>query len=154
MSTILSSASSPTGATLPPTQGWLTDPLDPTTAVPLRRLKSSGSSAAPGSVSFQDTTTEEMGIFYAFGRPNAIIQRGTIQAPTFTLSFLLYGYAERDALDALRTSGHVLLFRSDMGDAFYIVLGPDLTRSILRDSARVTNPLTAISVACTVTDTP
>lgn len=137
------------------TNFWLTDPQDPTAALALHRLGSIGVMSTLNSpISFQLTSTESLGVFYAFGRPNAIVQRGTIQAATFTLNFLLEGAGEAAMFQSLVNRQATLLVRSDMGDAWYVVLGPDVPSSILRAVDRITNPYAVISVTCTVTDRP
>jgi hypothetical protein len=155
MSVVTSNTSAPVGNALIPTNGWLTNPQDTSTAVKLRRVGSIGSmTALSAPISFTDVTTEQMGVFNPLGRANAVIQRGVILAGPFTLNFLLQGYAEREALNILRRSGQTLLVRFDWGDAYYVVLGPDLPRSILRATDRLTTPYTVVSVNCTVTDSP
>lgn len=134
---------------------WLSDPNDPTAALALHRLGSVGVMSTLNSpISFQLTSTESLGVFYAFGRPNAIVQRGTIQAPTFTLNFLLEGAAEAGMFQSLVNRQATLLVRSDMGDAWYVVLGPDVPASTLRAVDRIVNPYTVVSVMCTVVDRP
>ncbi|HEX3539662.1 MAG TPA: hypothetical protein VHT75_04385 [Acidimicrobiales bacterium] len=143
-------------ATVTSTNWWLTDPQDPTTALALHRAGTVAASLSTiqSPISFQKTRTESMGVFYAFGRPNAIVQRGTVQSPSFTLNALIEGAAEAATFLSLCDRQATLLLRSDMGDGWYIAIGPDLPESILRATDRIANPWALASVACTVTDRP
>lgn len=158
--TVTSSPASGT-VTLTSSRWWLTDPLDTTTALALHRTGSVGiltSIQAP--ISFYRTSSEQLGVFYPFGRSTAVIQRGTKKAPVFALNCLLEGYEERATFEALVGSDAAardatLLIRSDMGDSWYVVIGPDIPIGVIRATDRITNPLFVVSAAtCTTTDTP
>lgn len=162
MATITSTASAPVAVTVP-TDNWvLSDPLVAGSGLLLHR---SGQIATAMStiqvpLSFTDSSKEALGVFYGWGNPNPIVQRSTIQDPTFTLTTVLIGYTEKAVFDTLtgrvpaNPVQHTLLLRSDMGDAWYIVVGPDITYSLARTGDRATNPLWLVTAPCTVTSMP
>jgi hypothetical protein len=155
-------------------QWMLTDPLDTTIAMPFARLGTSGTSGYNTSTYSQAASTnlqvpisleldsgEDAGVFFGWGNPLPIVQRGTIHTPSFVTAAYLQGYANyaiwksltgRDGTVPPRQ--HVLLMRSDMGDAWYVVVGPALADQILRSPDRVTNPKYLITIPCIVTAAP
>lgn len=142
--------------TTPAAQWALTDPLDPTTVLLLHRLGqiATMTTTLQAPISFSTDQEEQIGVFYGFGNPDPIVQHGTLQDPTFTLSALLEGRTEYDTFQALRARQRTLQLRSDMGDSWYVALGPSVSLSLIRAADRVTNPLWILSVPCTVTAAP
>lgn len=171
---IVTSPAAQVSATVTASQWLLTDPLDSTVALSFQRIGTSGStsnefdtSAAATNVqvpvSFELDTAEQIGVFYGWGDPDPIIQRGTVLAPTLTVAGYLVGYTAwqtwKNLTGRAKTSAGtirqaVLLLRSDMGDAWYVVIGPGTPDQVLRAPDRVTNPQVIITLSCTVTAAP
>lgn len=174
--TVTSVPSSVFAATIPSGPWWLTDPLDPTTALQFSRLGTSGGTSlfqissggaatttvqVPISAEFD--SAETMGVFSGWGNPNPIIQRGTVQSKTFMVAGYIVGYAQYAIWQSLTgrvpmSNGQVrqrtLLLRSDMGDAWYVAVGPSLADQLLRAPDRVTSPQWIITIPCIVTSKP
>ena len=146
-----------TAATVTLASQWaLMDPLNPTTNILL--LHRLGTTDGPSTtltspVSFAQLINEQQGVFYGWGNPDAIVQHGTLEAPTFNFYGLLEGYAERNMLLALQALQATLQLRSDMGDSWYITMGA-VSLAVLRETNRINNPLFTVSFPCTVTSAP
>jgi len=160
----VTSAYSQTVSTEITPDGWtLTDPADPTISLQLHRVSlmstATTNMAVPTTVEYD--TTEQMGVFYGFGNGVPIVQRGTIQSPTFTIAAYIYGYAAYKTWQSLTGRDgsvpprqHTLLLRSDMGDSWYVVIGPTLPDQLLKSPDRITNPRWVVTAPCIVTSAP
>jgi hypothetical protein len=146
---------------------WVIPPSDPTAAMALYRLRATGAAGSGTSLqtpaqppSPQGLTTsiafdeqEQLGIFRGFGRKTAIVVHGDIWAPEFDLSLYFESDAEFDAFQAIRDLQDGVLLKSDMDGSYYwVTLGPDFNRGILRETGRMSNPKSGLTVHCTPTD--
>lgn len=132
----------------------LSDPINPTLFLILSRAGASSSSSTSISVptTIEIDRARNQTIFRPFGKSTATVQYGDVYAPTFTLSFILQGYAQAAMYDALWSTTDTLLVRSTMGDSWYVDAGPTRPLDVLR--AGDIDPLYVATLACTVTDSP
>jgi hypothetical protein len=142
---------------VPSARWWLTDPLDSTVACEF------GSYSADSSISLEIDTAEEAGIFYGWQNPTAIIQRGIITYPSFTINAVINGYANWHNLRNLlglepKNDGtirqSILLLRGDMGQQYYVYIGPAIQDQVMRAGDRPQNPWRWVVLPCTVTAAP
>lgn len=161
--TITSSGTQATVTT--PAEHWfITDPLDTSISLSPNRVRLTMGSMPtnmqiPMTVEFD--SVEQMGVFYGWNNPTPIIQRGTMQAKTFTVAFYLVGAAAHATWEKLTGRDgsvpprqHTLQMRDDMGNSWYVVIGPQLADQLLRTSDRLTNPQWVVVATCIVTSAP
>jgi hypothetical protein len=147
---------------------WIVPPGAPEDAMKLYRLPSSGSSTSSSSDVATPTTPampsnmvasilieqwEQMGIFRAFGKSNAIIVHGDLWNPEFDLDLYFESTDAWDQFDSIRANQTAILLKSDMeGSTYWVTLGPDLNPGIVSRTARQSNPTRGLTVHCTPTD--
>jgi hypothetical protein len=155
------SASTASVSITPLGQCILSDPKDSSVVIFFNRFATG--SATGAQASFEIDTHEPLGTFYGWGNPNPTFQRGIARSPTLTLAAVIQGYAQMHQMQNLlgrqkMSNGqwrrHTLLLRTDMGDSWYVVVGPDVAISPLRAGDRTTNPWYVVNLNCTVTSAP
>ena len=160
----MATISSPTTSTVlavPQTPCWVISNPAAGTQIALARvaLMSTAQTNVAVPVSLDTSTTEQAATFYGWNNPYPTVQRGTVQAPTFTIAVTLQGYANATALLNLLGRGTAatqatLLLRSDMGDLWWIVAGPTIDVQTLRSPDRATDPRYIITIPVTVVASP
>jgi hypothetical protein len=148
---------SPTvSSTLATHNWWLLDPTTPSTAMLLHRVHSKAVSSSTGlQVSVEEDQVEDQGIFYPFGRKNALLVRGDMYNQNFSLSLLFEGATEFNSFQSIRQLQRTVLLRTDMpGEIHYVGFGPNAPADLLRATDRITNPYRELVVLCTPADKP
>lgn len=140
------------------TKWWLTDPLDNTIGIQF------GTISQDSNFSREFDTAEESAIFYGWGNPNAIIQRGEVNAATFAITAVISGYNQLQTMmrllgrsvlnQSLAPRQRVLLLRDPQGFSYYVYVGPTVTQQLLRAGDSAINPFYWITLDCVVTAAP
>lgn len=143
----------------PAGQCILSDPLDATMILFLNRFPSGSAPNGAGTASFELISHEPMGIFYGWGNRAPIVQRTLSRLATLEVDIYIEGYTKITTLrrmvgwQAMPDGSHrnrTLLLRTDMGNAWLIAIGPDISIAPLKASDRAKNPKWAVKLPCSL----
>lgn len=151
---VLESSAATASTSLPASAWWIHDPTDPSLAVELSALKPAATKAQAKAPAFEIDRTRAQTVLRPFGRAKALVQRGDTYDPEFTLSFTTLTAADNAATVALYENGRTVLVRSDIGDCWYVDLGPSDPSAWWATSDRLTNPVWDHAFTCTVVEAP
>lgn len=107
-------------------------------------------------VSIEIDQVEQQSTVYPFGRTNPITVRGDMYAEIISagLMMIFFGDQQWDTFNQIRNRQVTLCLRTDMGQVYYGILGPNRAADLIRLTDRIPNPTRQLGIIWTPADIP